>query len=294
MRRSSKGAEQRRAEALSTAGEAPPVATATNTWTAAISSNGKGALSRASKMGSGALSTVKGRIPYLSPTTASSTSVSGSSTPERRKSVGDSTSLLPHESIRPTSHREKTAMHALKDTFVLPSLHLNPASFLPSLPTIPCMSGLGQSALFVNDNDDERITAVVAPSPRTSVDGARPDMGEASGVGDGAFKRLQGNVLMMGGYRGSILRDASTGRRLWVPLRVGFNVRRADLAIGLTDEDEQRTRETVVPGKALAAIAGFVDLGKRLKDRLKSLDAEGKIQFHGWGYDWRKSLELSS
>lgn len=52
--------------------------------------------------------------------------------------------------------------------------------------------------------------------------------------------------------------------------------------------------ETVVPGKALAAIAGFVDLGKRLKDRLKQLDKEGQIHFHGWGYDWRRSLELSS
>lgn len=287
MRRGSKGAEQRRADE-------PPAATATTTWTAAISSNGKGALSRAGKLGSGALSAVKERIPYMYSTTAGSTSASGSSTPERRKSIGDSASLLPHESIRPTSHREKTAMHALKDTFVLPSLHLSPASFLPSLPTIPCMSGLGQSALFANDNDHEHAVAAVPSSSRTSLDGARPDTGDGSGSGDGAFKRLQGNVLMMGGYRGSILRDASTGRRLWVPLRVGFNVRRADLAIGLAEEDERRTRETVVPGKALAAIAGFVDLGKRLKDRLKTLDAEGKIQFHGWGYDWRKSLELSS
>jgi hypothetical protein len=52
--------------------------------------------------------------------------------------------------------------------------------------------------------------------------------------------------------------------------------------------------DTVVPGKSLAAIAGFVDLGKRLKDRLKVLDAEGQIKFHSFGYDWRRSLDLSS
>ena len=49
-----------------------------------------------------------------------------------------------------------------------------------------------------------------------------------------------------------------------------------------------------MPGKSLAAIAGFVDLGKRLKDRLKALDAEGQIKFYSFGYDWRRSLELSS
>ena len=47
-------------------------------------------------------------------------------------------------------------------------------------------------------------------------------------------------------------------------------------------------------GKSLAAIAGFVDLGKRLKDRLKTMEHEGKITFTSWGYDWRRNLDLSS
>lgn len=56
----------------------------------------------------------------------------------------------------------------------------------------------------------------------------------------------------------------------------------------------QTATQTVVPGKSLAAIAGFVDLGKRLKDRLKQMDRDGQIRFHSWGYDWRRSLDLSS
>lgn len=36
-------------------------------------------------------------------------------------------------------------------------------------------------------------------------------------------------------------------------------------------QDELRSRETIVPGGMLMAVAGLVDLGKKLKDKLKYL-----------------------
>lgn len=112
------------------------------------------------------------------------------------------------------------------------------------------------------------------------------------------MKRLEGNVVVLGGYRGSILRDKA-GKRLWIPLRVGFGLRKANLALGLSDSDELNSEDTVIPGKMLMAVSGFIDLGKRLKDKLKSLEhessgSENGLKFHSWGYDWRRRLELSS
>lgn len=34
------------------------------------------------------------------------------------------------------------------------------------------------------------------------------------------FDNIEGNVVIMGGYRGSVLRDATTGQMLWIPIKV--------------------------------------------------------------------------
>lgn len=49
----------------------------------------------------------------------------------------------------------------------------------------------------------------------------------------------------------------------------------------------------------LMAAGGIIDLGKRLKDKLKSLEQDqinepNRLRFHSWGYDWRRNLDLSS
>jgi hypothetical protein len=187
-----------------------------------------------------------------SSTTAAAAAAGGSSTHHSANNA------VPHISIAPTTHRENTAFHALKDTFYLPS----PWTFLPALPTIPCMSGLGQSNLFTDSpSTDTNYYPGDLESPHESHSrnassrrrrGSNEDENITHHQKAGAlfttgnkhdsFKKLEGsNVLMLGGYRGSILRDANTGRRLWVPLKVGFNVRKAELAIGLTGEDELRS-----------------------------------------------------
>ena len=115
----------------------------------------------------------------------------------------------------------------------------------------------------------------------------RPDHAAPNVDVDAAFARLSGTIVLLGGYRGSVLRDAVDGRRLWVPLKVGLNWREVDLQLGLADEDELKAPATVRPDKMLTAVASFIDLGKSLKERLKALDESGAIRFVNHGYDWR-------
>jgi hypothetical protein len=86
-------------------------------------------------------------------------------------------------------------------------------------------------------------------------------------------------VVVLGGYRGSILRDARDGKRLWVPLKVGLGLRKPVLSIGLSDEAEAKTTDTIVASEMLMVMAGVLDLGKSLKNKLKALERQGNIHF---------------
>ncbi len=171
-------------------------------------------LSRASKLGSDTYTAAKRftgdhihvpRIPYISSSSPRLTTSSSSSVPSSSTSTGEPHSLAPSRveddavldrepSLRPFDHRERTALHALKDTFVLPTIP-NPASFIPHhlpLPSIPCMGGLGQSNIFADPPDigDQDVEAEKLAAGATA-------------TGKDPFKRLSGNVMMIGGYRGS-------------------------------------------------------------------------------------------
>ncbi|KAL8702523.1 MAG: hypothetical protein Q9201_004313 [Fulgogasparrea decipioides] len=113
---------------------------------------------------------------------------------------------------------------------------------------------------------------------------------------DRALESLTGDIVILGGYRGSILRSAKPPhRQLWVPVKVGLNIRKVNLEVGLELEDERRMEETIIPSGMLSHI-GPVDMGRRL---LKALRAcrnaqEGKLRVHDYGYDWRLSPHLLS
>lgn len=77
------------------------------------------------------------------------------------------------------------------------------------------------------------------------------------------WNELEGDILIMGGYRGSILRDTATNRRVWIPIKAGLNFRKVDLLIGPTDEDEREAQKKIRPDKMLSHI-GPVDISKRL------------------------------
>jgi hypothetical protein len=111
-----------------------------------------------------------------------------------------------------------------------------------------------------------------------------------------ALAKLTGDVLVIGGYRGSILRSAKPPHhQLWVPVKVGLNLRKANLEVGLQDEDEEMMEETIYPDGILSHI-GPIDICRRLLRHLKKCPntKAGKLQVHNYGYDWRLSPHLSS
>ena len=109
-----------------------------------------------------------------------------------------------------------------------------------------------------------------------------------------ALENLTGDLVIMGGYRGSILRDAKPPhRQLWAPVKVGLNLRNADLEVGLTREDEENAYKKVFPSGTLSHI-GPIDICRRLLKHAKKCPNthHNKLRVHDWGYDWRLSPDL--
>lgn len=105
------------------------------------------------------------------------------------------------------------------------------------------------------------------------------------------FKNLSGNVVIMGGYRGSVLRDAETNMMMWIPIKVGVGLRRPTLELGLSTEAEENSKELVYSSEMCTHIGKIVDMGKRLEERVAG---RRRAKAYAWGYDWRLSLARSS
>jgi hypothetical protein len=106
-----------------------------------------------------------------------------------------------------------------------------------------------------------------------------------------ALQELEGDLVILGGYRGSVLRSAEPPhRQLWVPIKVGLNLRKVDLEVPFDPEADERMEETIIPSGMLKHI-GPVDISKRLFKRLRACDnaKSGKLRVHDYGYDWRLS-----
>ena len=113
---------------------------------------------------------------------------------------------------------------------------------------------------------------------------------------DDALDYLTGDVVVLGGYRGSILRSAEPPhRQLWVPVKVGLNIRKVNLEVGLEAEDEENMESSIFSSGMLTHI-GPVDISRRLIKRLRSCKnaQEGVLRIHDYGYDWRLSPHLLS
>ena len=111
-----------------------------------------------------------------------------------------------------------------------------------------------------------------------------------------ALEGLTGDLVVMGGYRGSILRSAKPpNRQLWVPIKVGLNIRKVDLEVGLEPEDEENMKDHIYASEMLSHI-GPVDMGRRLLKRLRACknSQNGTLRIHDYGYDWRLSPHLLS
>lgn len=104
-----------------------------------------------------------------------------------------------------------------------------------------------------------------------------------------ALHELTGDVVVLGGYRGSILRLADPPhRQVWVPIKVGLNIRKVDLEVGLGPEADRTMEERIIPGGMLSHV-GPVDISRRLFKRLRGSDnaQAGRLRVHDYGYDWR-------
>lgn len=111
-----------------------------------------------------------------------------------------------------------------------------------------------------------------------------------------ALSKLTGDVVILGGYRGSVLRSAKPPhRQLWVPIKVGLNLRKVDLEVGLSREDEENMEQTIIPSGILSHI-GPIDICRRLLRHLEKCPntRQEKLRVHNWGYDWRLSPDILS
>lgn len=140
------------------------------------------------------------------------------------------------------------------------------------------------------------VVSAAATQPRTTIAVSRSNSDtQQTGHLDRAMENLTGDVVILGGYRGSILRSTQTNRRVWVPVKVGLNIRKVDLEVGLEPEDEEKMRETIYPSGMLQNI-GPIDVSKRLFTRLSECEnaRNGKLTVWDYGYDWRLSPALLS
>ena len=187
---------------------------------------------------------------------------------------------------------------AIRDTFQdsLPQMPaINFSSFRPdnALRTLREPFTRSMSTVFRNEpNASEPSSRNSSPSkysPTRPVKSRFPSL-------DAALEQLEGDIVVMGGYRGSVLRAAEPPhRQLWVPVKVGLNIRKVDLEVGLNREDEENMEQTIFASGMLSHI-GPIDVSRRLFKRLRHCRnaQEGKLRVWDYGYDWRLSPALLS
>lgn len=174
--------------------------------------------------------------------------------------------FLPPASQEASSSRWREAMHSAW-------------GFLPSFDFFAHSTG---------PTDDKELTA--SPSVNILEPEAIPTVKKDPGNPD-YFKNLSGNVVIMGGYRGSVLRDAETSMMMWIPIKVGVGLRRPTLELGLSTEAEEKSEGLVYSSEMCTSIGKLVDMGKRLEERIAG---RRRAKAYAWGYDWRLSLARSS
>lgn len=104
------------------------------------------------------------------------------------------------------------------------------------------------------------------------------------------------DLVTMRGYRGSVLRSAEApNRQLWVPVKVGINVRKVNLELGLDPEDEESAQGAVIPSGMLKNIEP-VDKSRKLFKRIRECDnvRTERLRVHDYGYDWRLGPHILS
>ncbi|KAK7419861.1 hypothetical protein QQX98_003048 [Neonectria punicea] len=230
-----------------------------------------------------------------SPLSISASASASAARPKMLRRVTSDDSMLYHSLSRASSLGDDEQFHhvremvntrfmALKDSlpdvpnFKMPNvskLYQQARQSSLSLHTVHSTDALGQSNL-------PRENRTTSKDPSTAL--------------DRVLEELTGDIVIMGGYRGSILRSAEAPhQQLWAPVKLGLNMRKANLEVGLEDEDEEKMEETIIPSGMLTHI-GPIDISRKFIKKLQSCDSSraGKLRVWDYGYDWRLSPHLLS
>ncbi|TLD20525.1 hypothetical protein PspLS_08348 [Pyricularia sp. CBS 133598] len=170
---------------------------------------------------------------------------------------------------------------AIMDSFDRPSF---------KMPQLPSMTSPFKSSSFTESS--------IGPGPRSPVKPPRNStISPKDGIAilDAVLESLTGDVVVLGGYRGSILRSAASHQQLWVPVKVGLNMRKVNLEVGLDPQDEETMEEHIIPSSMLQNI-GPIDISRRLLRRMRECRnaKAGTLRVHEFAYDWRLSPSRSS
>ncbi|KAK9417113.1 putative AB hydrolase-1 domain-containing protein [Seiridium unicorne] len=181
------------------------------------------------------------------------------------------------------SEQANVRFKAIKESFDRPTF---------KMPQLPQSLYMKKHSLLSSESVDEKRSAT--PPMVSHQPGAPQKDGQFSELNQ-ALEMLTGDIVIMGGYRGSILRSTRTNRQVWVPVKVGLNIRKVNLEVGLEPEDERRMEETIYPSGMLTNI-GPVDISRRLFKRLRECEnaRNGKLRVWDYGWDWRLSPHLLS
>ncbi|KAI7645040.1 hypothetical protein KC319_g12141, partial [Hortaea werneckii] len=222
------------------------------------------------------LRTIRSRPPPQLRRSTSDNSLQTQRTLSRVSSLGDDTRW---ENVQ---EQVNSRVKAIRDSFQDSNIRL------PSLPSISLKPDFfreragSQVRKQSEPNGTERSIDASTPTSasRAPSSSARATMGDSNAQKaaaqhpnfNRALEQLEGDVVILGGYRGSILRSAEPPhRQVWVPIKVGLNIRKVDLELGLDEEDDERATEKIIPGGMLSHI-GPVDISRRLFKRLRTCE----------------------
>ena len=227
--------------------------------------------------------------PYNLRRVTSEVSLAFSSTLSTASSLGDDSRF---ENVR---EQINNRIKALRDSFEESSIRM------PNLPTLARLRNGRDDNISPTPNPLNRMSNIVLPK---SLMGARkdndattdPDSASPYPHLSAAISQLEGDIVILGGYRGSRLRRRhSPHTRLWIPIKAGFNLAKINIEVGLDDEAEEAEREKVMSDGMLTHI-GVVDVSRRLIKRLRACRnaQRGRLRIHDYGYDWRLSPDKLS
>lgn len=176
--------------------------------------------------------------------------------------------------------------HSLPD---VPNFKIPSIPGLAGLQAISRKSTISLNGIFSNESaSHSKQNLDSAAAPKEMPKEAPIDDSERL---DRVLEELTGDIVVMGGYRGSILRSAEPPhQQLWAPVKLGLNLRKANLEVGLDDEDEETMEERIFPSGMLQHI-GPIDISRKFFKKLRACDnaRSGRLRVWDYGYDWRLS-----